>query len=60
VKRRAESGPHDTPVIPSEKLCSELYKLVPGVCLFTIAEPTYQSDSLEVIEHHSEVCARSK
>ena len=42
MKRRAESGPHEAPVISSNKLYSELFDLIPGACLFAIIEPASQ------------------
>ena len=58
MKRRVESGPHETPVIPSEKLYSTLFDLVPGTCLFTITESP--SNTVEVIQQQDqcdEVCS---
>ena len=48
MKRRAESGPHEAPVISSDKLYTELFDLIPGACLFTIIEPASQSDAMEL------------
>ena len=38
VKRRAESGPQDSPRLPSQKLYTSLFELVPQACLFAIVE----------------------
>ena len=56
MKRRAESGPHEAPVISSDKLYSELFDLIPGACLFTIIEPASQSDAMELGSQQDQCC----
>ena len=38
VKRRAKSGPQDSPRLSSQKLYTSLFELVPQACLFTIVD----------------------
>ena len=45
VKRRAESGPQDSPRLSSQKLYSSLFELVPQACLFTIVEKPVQTEN---------------
>ena len=56
MKRRAESGPHEAPVIFSDKLYTELFDLIPGACLFTIIEPASQSDDMELGSQQDQCC----
>ena len=45
AKRKLESGPHNIPKLPSQRLYSVLYEVVPQACLFTVIEASSQTST---------------
>ena len=54
MKRKAHSGPHEAPVLQSEKLYSELFDIVPDACLFTIVEAVPKSSTTDQRAQHDQ------